>query len=142
MSREDIKVSFEKELEELRQRRHQALQMGGPDKVQRQHQQGKLTARERIELLMDTGTFQEYGLLATHHSHRAEMADKIAPADGVITGFGRIDGRKAGVVAEDFTVLGGSVGMTHAMKKVRMVCLLYTSPSPRDRTRSRMPSSA
>ncbi len=121
MSGEDIKVSFEKELEELRQRRHQALQMGGPDKVQRQHQQGKLTARERIELLMDPGTFQEYGLLATHQSHRAEMADKIAPADGVITGFGRIDGRRAGVVAEDFTVLGGSVGMTHAMKKVRMV---------------------
>jgi len=95
--------------------------MGGPEKVQRQHQQGKLTARERIELLMDPGTFQEYGLLATHQSHRAEMADRTAPADAVITGFGRIDGRRAGVIAEDFTVLGGSVGMTHAMKNVRMV---------------------
>ncbi len=114
-------MPFEKELEELRQRKHQALQMGGPEKVQHQHQQGKLTARERIELLMDPGTFQEYGLLATHQSHRAEMADRIAPADAVITGFGRIDGRRAGVIAEDFTVLGGSVGMTHAMKNVRMV---------------------
>jgi acetyl-CoA carboxylase carboxyltransferase component len=114
-------VPFEKELEELKQRRHQALQMGGPDKVQRQHQQGKLTARERIELLIDPGTFQEYGLLATHQSHRAEMANRITPADGVITGFGRIDGRRAGVIAEDFTVLGGSLGTTHAMKKIRMI---------------------
>ncbi|MBM3118356.1 MAG: acyl-CoA carboxylase subunit beta, partial [Chloroflexi bacterium] len=114
-------MHFKKELEELKQRREQASQMGGPDKVRRQHQQGKLTARERIELLMDSDTFQEYGLLATHQSHRAEMADRITPADGVITGFGQIDGRRAGVIAEDFTVLGGSVGVTHAMKKVRMV---------------------
>jgi len=116
-------MPFEKELEELKQRRHQALQMGGPEKVQRQHQQGKLTARERIQLLMDPGAFQEYGLLATHQSHRPEMADKVAPADAVITGFGRIDGRRAGVIAEDFTVLGGSVGMTHAMKNMRMVAI-------------------
>ncbi len=97
--------------------------MGGADKIQRQHQQGKLTARERIELLMDPGTFQEYGLLATHQSHRPEMAGRLTPADGVITGFGYIDGRRAGVIAEDFTVLGGSVGATHAMKKVRMVSI-------------------
>lgn len=121
MTKDNAKVPFKKEPEELKQRRRQALQMGGPDKVKRQHQQGKLTARERIELLMDPGTFQEYGLLATHQSHRPEMADKITPADGVITGFGRIDGRRAGVIAEDFTVLGGSVGLTHAMKKIRMV---------------------
>ena len=121
MPKETTKLPFEKDLEELKRRRHQALQMGGPEKVKRQREQGKLTARERIELLMDPGTFQEYGLLATHQSHRPEMADRITPADGVITGFGRIDGRRAGVIAEDFTVLGGSVGITHAMKKIRMV---------------------
>lgn len=95
--------------------------MGGPDKIARQHREGKLTARERIDLLLEPGTFQEYGLLATHQSHRPEMADKVTPADGVITGFGIIQGRATGVVAEDFTVLGGSVGLTHAMKKIRMV---------------------
>jgi acetyl-CoA carboxylase carboxyltransferase component len=121
MPKETTKLPFEKDLEELKRRRHQALQMGGPEKVKRQREQGKLTARERIELLMDPGTFQEYGLLATHQSHRPEMADRITPADGVITGFGRIDGRRAGVIAEDFTVLGGSEGITHAMKKIRMV---------------------
>jgi len=121
MPKETTKLPFEKDLEELKRRRHQALQMGGPEKVKRQREQGKLTARERIKLLMDPGTFQEYGLLATHQSHRPEMADRITPADGVITGFGRIDGRRAGVIAEDFTVLGGSEGRTHAMKKIRMV---------------------
>ena len=113
--------TMKKELERLGRKRDAALQMGGPEKVARQHQQGKLTARERISLLLDPGTFEEYGLLATHRSHRREMADKITPTDGVITGFGKIDGRPAGVVAEDFTVLGGSVGLTHGMKKVRIV---------------------
>lgn len=112
---------MKEKVDELMRRRERALKMGGPEKVARQHKQGKLTARERIALLLDPGTFQEYGLLATHQSHRPEMADKITPADGVITGFGTIDGRMAGVIAEDFTVLGGSVGLTHAMKKVRTV---------------------
>ncbi len=105
----------------MERRRHAALQMGGPEKVKRQHDRGKLTARERIQLLMDEGSFQEYGLLATHQSHRPEMDGRITPADGVITGFGLVEGRMAGVIAEDFTVLGGSVGLTHMMKKVRMV---------------------
>jgi acetyl-CoA carboxylase carboxyltransferase component len=95
--------------------------MGGPEKIARQHEQGKLTARERIDLLLDPGTFEEYGLLATHQSHRPQMKNRSTPADGVITGFGRIEGRPAGVVAEDFTVLGGSEGLTHFSKKVRMV---------------------
>jgi len=112
---------MEKEIDYLKKRRQEALQMGGPDKIARQHSQGKLTARERINIMFDAGTFQEYGLLATHQSHREEMADKITPADGVITGFGNINGRRAGIIAEDFTVRGGSVGITHGMKKVRMV---------------------
>jgi len=114
-------MGMKEELKSLAERKAKALEMGGPEKVAKQHKRGKLTARERIDLLIDPGTFQEYGLLATHQSHRMEMAERITPADGVITGFGYINGRSAGVVAEDFTVLGGSVGMTHAMKKVRMV---------------------
>lgn len=113
----------EREIEYLHERRKKALQMGGPDKVARQHKLGKLTARERIALLMDAGSFQEYGLLANHQSHRPEMAEKDAPADGVITGFGLINGRRAGVIAEDFTVMGGSVGVTHEIKKMRMTSI-------------------
>jgi len=114
---------MEKEVEYLKQRREKALKMGGADKVARQHKLGKLTARERIALLMDQGTFREYGLLANHQSHRAEMADRDAPADGVITGFGLINGRRVGVVAEDFTVMGGSVGITNGLKKMRMTSI-------------------
>jgi acetyl-CoA carboxylase carboxyltransferase component len=120
MSDKKTHHAMEKEIEYLKQRRDKALQMGGPEKVARQHKLGKLTARERIALLMDPGTFQEYGLLANHQSHRPEMADRDAPADGVITGFGLVNGRRTGVVAEDFTVMGGSVGVTHGMKKMRM----------------------
>lgn len=114
-------MTMRDELKELERRRQQAREMGGPQKIKRQHKQGKLSARERIALLCDAGTFQEYGLLATHQSRRPEMEDKLTPADGVITGFGRIDGRMAGVIAEDFTVMGGSEGLTHLQKKVRMV---------------------
>ncbi len=111
------------EIEYLNKKRQKALQMGGADKIARQHKLGKLTARERIALLMDCGTFREYGLLANHQSHRPEMADRDAPADGVITGFGLINGRRAGVIAEDFTVMGGSVGVTNGMKKMRMTSI-------------------
>jgi len=123
MSEKQFRYEMENEIEYLKQRRAKALQMGGPEKVARQHKLGKLTARERIDLLMDPGTFQEYGLLANHQSHRPEMAEKDAPADGVITGFGLINGRRAGVVAEDFTVMGGSVGITHGLKKMRMTSI-------------------
>lgn len=112
---------MQKVLDDLDRRRREAREMGGPAKVRRQHEQGKLTVRERIDLLLDRGTFQEYGLLAAPAAHRPEMAGRDAPTDGVVTGFGRIDGRYVGVVAEDFTVLGGSEGLTHLNKKVRMV---------------------
>jgi acetyl-CoA carboxylase carboxyltransferase component len=120
MEKEQAKKSMEKELEYLRKRRDLAGQMGGEGKVAKQHSLGKLTARERISLLFDPGTFREYGLLATHQGHRQEMSEQITPADGIITGFGKINGRSAGVVAEDFTVKGGSVGVIHGLKKFRM----------------------
>jgi len=106
-------------LEELCRHRAEALEMGGTERIKRQHERGKLTARERINLLMDPGTFQEYGLLASHQGQRP--GEKVTPADAVVTGFGRIDGRRAGIIAEDFTVLGGSVGNVNLQKRVRMV---------------------
>jgi len=112
---------MKEEIHRLSLKKNKALEMGGPEKVAKQHKQGKLTARERIDLLFDPGTFQEYGLLASHQSQRPEMADKITPADGVVTGFGAISGRMTGIIAEDFTVLGGSQGATNGLKKFRMV---------------------
>ena len=117
-------------LQELARRRAKAYAMGGEKNIARQRKAGKLTARERIDLLIGPGGFQEYGLLADHQSHRPGMAGKVAPADGVITGFGKVDGRMVGVVAEDFTVMGGSVGVTHLMKKRRMVELAIQERVP------------
>ncbi len=106
-------------VESLRERKGEHLGMGGTEKIDRQHRRGKLTVRERIDLLFDPETFQEYGLLASHLMHKP--GEKPTPADGVVTGFGRIDGRLAGVIAEDFTVLGGSTGAVNMCKRLRMM---------------------
>ena len=87
-------MPFEKEMEELRRRKEKALQMGGPEKIKRQHEKGKLTARERISRLLDPDTFFEVGILNT--SDMPGMEDKT-PADSKIGGFGKIDGRTGGV---------------------------------------------
>ena len=115
-------------LEALRKHREEALEMGGPAKIERQYQRGKLTVRERIEFLFDPGTFQEYGQLASHYLHKP--GDKPTPADAVVTGFGRIDGRMAGVLAEDFTVLGGSTGVTNMFKRLRMMYIATKEQVP------------
>ncbi|MBM4452507.1 MAG: methylmalonyl-CoA carboxyltransferase, partial [Chloroflexi bacterium] len=113
-------MDMESMLAELRKRREEALAMGGPEKIARQHQQSKLTVRERIELLFDPGSFQEYGLLTSHIGWKP--GEKLSAADAVITGFGSIDGRRAGVIADDFTVLGGSTGLgANSLKRLRMV---------------------
>jgi acetyl-CoA carboxylase carboxyltransferase component len=96
------------------------LAMGGPERVQRQHDAGKLTARERVAMLFDEGSFVEYGLLAHHQSQSPQMQGKFTPADGVITGVGTIDGRPAAVIAYDFTVMAGSMGMVTELKATRM----------------------
>ncbi len=106
--------------EDLRARRQRIRQGGGPDKVAKQHAEGKLTARERLELLIDEGTWVELGIHGRPHFSQAAMAGREAPADGVITGYGRIDGRLAAVAAYDFTVLAGSMGMTGEIKVARL----------------------
>src|SRR3954454_2066870 len=105
-------MSWQSEIDQVQDRRLQALEMGGAERVARQHAQGKLLARERISRLLDQGSFTELGMLATHQSQRPEMQGIYTAADGIIIGYGRIDGREVLVGAEDFTVMGGSVGMT------------------------------
>lgn len=108
-------------LTKLDERRSRALEMGGADRVQRQLDQGKRTVRDRVDLLLDTETFQEYGQLCSHVSEAAQRTEEITPADGVVSGFGKIEGRFVAVVAEDFTVKGGSHGVVNAKKKLHMV---------------------
>ncbi len=96
---------FEKMIDELKNRQAKALQQGGPEKIKRHHEQGKLTARERIDKLLDSGSFMEFGMLCT--SDMPGMQDKT-PADSVVLGFGSIDGRKVAVIANDFTVLAST----------------------------------
>ncbi len=106
--------------ERLRGKRERVAEMGGADKVERQHELGKLTVRERLERLFDPGSFVEYSGLAHHQSASPQMQGKVTPADGVVTGFGRIDGRRAAVIAYDFTVMAGSMGMVGELKATRI----------------------
>jgi acetyl-CoA carboxylase carboxyltransferase component len=105
---------------QLNEKKDQFREGGGPDRRQRQKDQGKLFVRERIDLLFDEGTFFEYGMLAHHQSQSPAMQGKFTPADGVITGVGEVDGRKVAVIAYDFTVMAGSMGMVTEIKSSRM----------------------
>ena len=101
-------MSWKPEVEEIERRREVARQMGGEERIRRQHERGKLTARERIDRLLDPGSFEEIGILADHTSQREEMKGVSAPADGVVTGSGEINGR---VIPDVFTrFLGGGPG--------------------------------
>ncbi len=106
--------------DQLRERRDAAERGGGEEKIAKQHERGKLTARERIDLLVDEGTFVELGLHGRPHFAQRAMDDVEAPADGVITGWGDIDGRTCCVAAYDFTVMAGSMGMTGELKVGRL----------------------
>ena len=111
-------------LDQLEKKRALARLGGGQKRIDAQHAKGKLTARERIELLLDDNTFEEWDMFVEHRSVDFGMAEQKIPGDGVVTGSGTINGRLVYVFSQDFT------------------CLLYTSPSPRDVEESRMPSSA
>jgi acetyl-CoA carboxylase carboxyltransferase component len=106
--------------EQLHERREQAKLGGGEAQIAKQHDRGKLTARERIDLLVDSGTFVEIGLHGRPHFSQRAMEGKEAPADGVITGWGDVDGRPCCIAAYDFTVMAGSMGMTGELKVARL----------------------
>jgi acetyl-CoA carboxylase carboxyltransferase component len=107
-------------VDDLHERREKARQGGGQEKIERQHAAGKLTARERLALLIDDGTFVELGIHGRPHFAQRAMEGKEAPADGVITGYGKVDGRLVAVAAYDFTVMAGSMGMTGELKVSRL----------------------
>ncbi len=107
-------------VEDLLERRQKAKLGGGEEKISLQHERGKLTARERIDLLVDPGTFVEIGIQAGPHSSQRAMEGKEAPADGVITGWGDVEGRACCIAAYDFTVMAGSMGMTGEFKVGRL----------------------
>jgi acetyl-CoA/propionyl-CoA carboxylase carboxyl transferase subunit len=103
-------------IEELREKRERALLGGGEDRIESQHAKGKLTARERIDYFLDDGTFTEFDQFRTHRNHKFGMEEKQLPGDGVVTGYGEVNGRKTFVFAHDFTVFGGSLGEVMAEK--------------------------
>ena len=116
---------------DLLRRRAQARAMGGEDAIARQHGRNKLTARERLDLLCDPGSFTEIGLLAHAHSlHTAELPGDKTPADGVVTGHGLVDGRLCYIAAYDFTVLAGSMGMVGETKVTRVRQLALRNGAP------------
>jgi acetyl-CoA carboxylase carboxyltransferase component len=117
-------------IEDLEARRAQIKLGGGEEKIAKQHDAGKLTARERIALLIDEGTFVELGIHGRPHSSQRAMEGVQAPADGVVTGYGKIDGRLAAVCAYDFTVMAGSMGMTGEFKVTRLRELALTKRIP------------
>jgi len=117
-------------LDDLQRRRYQIRGQGGPDRIARQHAAGKLTARERLDLLVDPGSFVELDMFVTHRAREFGMDKTEAPADGVITGYGTIAGRLACVFSQDFTVLGGSLGEAHAGKIVKVMDLAMRTGVP------------
>src|SRR6187455_2939965 len=117
-------------VDDLHERRERARLGGGEERIARQHEQDKLTARERLALLIDEGTFVELGLHARPHFSQRAMEGKEAPADGVVTGYGKVDGRLVAVAAYDFTVMAGSMGMTGEMKMARLRELALTKRIP------------
>src|SRR5512140_2388849 len=108
--------TMQERVNELRKRREEAMQGGGADKLEKQRKQGKLTARERIDALVDPESFEETGLFAEHRATLFGMAGKDFPADGVVTGAASVSGRLVHLASQDFTVSGGSAGEVHSIK--------------------------
>src|SRR5574344_1221190 len=109
-------MAFEDKIKQLLDRRTEAKLGGGEKRIDTQHSKGKLTARERIEVLLDEDSFEEFDMFVTHRCTDFGMQDKQFLSDGVITGYGTIDGRLVYVFAQDFTVFGGSLSESFAMK--------------------------
>lgn len=114
----------------LKQRQEEALKGGGEKRIESQHKKGKLTARERLQLLLDEGSFEEIGMMVTHRSRDFGMEKEVYLGDGVVTGYGRINGRLAYVFSQDFTVFGGSLSETHAEKICKLMDLAIQNGAP------------
>ena len=117
-------------LEELARRRKTASLGGGEKRIAAQHKRGKLTARERIELLLDDKSFEEFGMYVEHRCTDFGMEDAKIPGDGVVTGWGTINGRTVYLFAKDFTVFGGSLSEAHAEKITKIQDMALRSRAP------------
>ena len=117
-------------LEQLERRRAEARLGGGQTRIDSQHSKGKLTARERIELLLDDGSFEEYDMFVAHRSTDFGMEAARPPGDGVVTGWGTVNGRQVYVFSQDFTVLGGSVSETHGQKICKIMDMALQNGAP------------
>lgn len=114
----------------LQDKIEQAMLGGGEKRIESQHKKGKLTARERIQLLMDEGSFEEVGMMVTHRSRDFGMDKEIYLGDGVVTGYGTVNGRLVYVFSQDFTVFGGSLSETHAEKICKIMDLAVQNGAP------------
>src|SRR2546421_8801084 len=123
-------MSMREKLELLQQKRAEAELGGGEERIKAQHDKGKMTARERLEVLLDPGSFVELDRFVTHRATDFGLADERYLGDGVVTGHGRIDGRLVYVFAQDFTVFGGSLSETHAEKICKVMDLALKTGAP------------
>ena len=117
-------------LELLKAKREEAFRAGGEERIAKVHEAGKLLARERIELLLDRGSFEELGFFATHRTHDFGMGERKIPGDGVVSGFGKIDGRTVFLFAQDFTVYGGSMSEANGRKICQIMDLALEQGAP------------
>jgi acetyl-CoA carboxylase carboxyltransferase component len=117
-------------IEELRRRREAVRKGGGEERIARLHAEGRLTARERVELLLDPGSFQETGVFVEHRTAEFGMADRRIPGDGVVSGYGTVDGRRVFVFAQDFTVFGGTLSEENARKICNLMDLAVENGAP------------
>ncbi|MBM4326743.1 MAG: acyl-CoA carboxylase subunit beta [Deltaproteobacteria bacterium] len=123
-------AALEEKYEELKLRLAESDAAGGPDKIAKQHEAGKMTARERVLELLDEGSFEEIDKFVVHRCADFDMDRTKIPGEGVVSGFGRINGRGVYVFAQDFTVFGGSLSYTHAMKICKVMDLAYRNGCP------------
>jgi len=114
----------------LKEKTLQAMKGGGDKRIDAQHKKGKLSARERLQLLLDEGSFEEIGMLVTHRCRDFGMENEVYPGDGVVTGYGTVNGRLVYVYSQDFTVFGGSLSETHAEKIVKIMDLAMQNGAP------------
>ncbi len=117
-------------IRELRERKAAAKMGGGEERIARQHAKGRMTARERLELLLDKGSFRELDVFVTHNCNDFGLADQKIPGDGVVTGYGTINGRLVFVYSQDFTVFGGSVSRSHAAKICKVMDMAMRNGAP------------
>src|SRR6202047_872061 len=122
--------SMAERLAQLAERKEQALHAGSEKSVERQHAKGKMTARERIDYLLDEGSFQELDMLARQRAHGIALEDNRPYTDGVVTGFGTVEGRRVCVFSQDFTVFGGALGEVFAEKMHNVMDLAASTGVP------------